>query len=251
MALDQFSRSAQRPWRVFLVCKAAACLALCAGMALPLAGWAAPPVSPAPAGQAYGRPDVQALIFPTAGGDMIDLTYPGVVPPLQAERDVTALLHAGGWHTTDVDISDEALPVQGRAPVPMTSVTFQTEGVTPAAGQATVRLEPWAVGLRIYRTLAVTYIMPPDFKFDGLRNYQDNHVQIALDQEQSTLTYHIRVLDGGNFSSLSLPLTQSSQMMEQAGGQSHRKLKLLGILVVGLVAAGVGYAVYTLLSRLH
>ncbi len=251
MALDQFSRSARCPRRVSLVCNAAAWLALYAGMTLPLASQASPPVSPAPAGQAYGRPDVQALIFPSAGGDMIDLTYPGVVPPVQAERDVTALLHAGGWHTTDVDISDEALPVQGRAPVPMTSVTFQTVGVTPAQGQATIRLEPWAVGLRGYRTLAVTYIMPPGFKFDGLRTYQDSHVQITLDQEQSTLTYHIRVLDGGNFSSLGLPLTQSSQQMDQADAHSHRKLKLLGILVVGLVAAGVGYAVYTLLSRLH
>ena len=133
----------------------------------------------------------------------------------------------------------------------MTSVTFQTAGVTPSGGDTTIRLEPWAVGLRSYRTLAVTYIMPSTFKFNGLRTYQDNHVQIALDQEQSTLTYHIHVLDGGNYTNLGLPLTQAAQQMQQAGLQPRRKLKLLGILVVGLVAAGVGYAVYMLLSRLH
>ena len=102
MAFDQFSRFTLRSWRVSMVYRNVALLALCCAVALPPRCHAAPAVSPTPTAQSqgYGQPDVQVLIFPSAGGDMIDLTYPGIVPPTQAERDVTAVLHAGGWHTS-------------------------------------------------------------------------------------------------------------------------------------------------------
>ncbi len=248
MPFDQVSRPARRIRRAPILSIAVAALALSGAATHPVLSRAAPPPAPPSASATYGQPDVQVLIVPAPGGDMIDLAYPGVVPPVQAERDVTAVLHAGGWHTSDVDISNDALPVQGRAAIPMTGVTFQIVGATPAPGETTIRLEPWAVGLRAYRTIAVTYILGPDFKFNGLRAYQDSHVQIALDQEQSTLTYHVRILDGGRFSSLGLPLTQPAP---QTSPYSPPKLNWMGILVVGLAAAGVGYAVYTLLSRLH
>jgi hypothetical protein len=199
------------------------------------------------------QPDVQVLILRDGfGHEMVDLTYPMVVPRDQAKRDVDAIAQAASLPSSNLDITDAALPLAGVKSTEMTSATFETMGAIPE-GSTSFRIEPWIIALRSYPNVAITYMMPPAFIFNGLRTYQDGNVQIALDHEGQSYTYHVRVLDN-NFDHLNLPLMQPDpQAIEyaQAREQHSSTMRVVGLILLSVTAAGAGYAVYVLLSRLH
>jgi hypothetical protein len=199
------------------------------------------------------QPNVQIVVLRDAfGHELVDVTYPMVVPKTQAERDVAAIIQAANVHENDLDITNSALPLAGAKSDIMTSATFETDGVVPE-GATGFRLEPWIVALRSYPNVAITYLMPPEFVFKGLRTFQDSNVQIALDRKGQSYTYHIRVLDS-NFNQLNLPMTQTdlnATTYAQVHDRRTSTLRIAGLIVLSAVAAGAGYAVYVLLSRLH
>jgi hypothetical protein len=199
------------------------------------------------------QPDVQVLIMRDAvGNEMVDLTYPRVVPRNQALRDVDSIIQSANLPSSDVDITNSALPMAGVKPPDMTSATFDTTE-SAAASSTSFWIEPWIVALRAYPNVAITYMMPRQFLFNGLRTYQDKNVQIALVQNGESFTYHVHVLDS-SFDHLNLPLTQPDPKAMQYAQAQERKgmtVRVVGLVLLSVVAAGAGYSVYVLLSRLH
>ena len=199
------------------------------------------------------QPDVQVLIMGyDAGDELVDLTYPRVVSKNQAARDVTAIAQAADLPSADIDISNGVMPMRGVKSASMTSATFMTTGAIPD-GSTSFRIEPWIIALRSYPNVAITYMMPTDFAFNGLRTFQDENVQIALDQQGQSYTYHVHVLNN-NFSELNLPLMQPSpQVIQYAKAEDHNAstTRVVGLILLSVIAAGAGFAVYVLLSRLH
>ena len=199
------------------------------------------------------QPDIQVLILRNqAGPDLVDITYPEVVPSVQAHKDVDSIAQAASLTHGDLDISNSPLKLAGVKPIPMTSATFAASENVPD-GATTFRLEPWILALRGYRNLAITYLMPPQFVFNGLRSYQDRNVQIALAQNGQSYTYHVHVLDS-TFQRLNLPLMQPDpRAVEYAEAQQRRETdaRMIGLVLVSIVAAAAGYGVYTFLSRMH
>jgi hypothetical protein len=197
------------------------------------------------------QPDVQVLLLgDPAGQEMVDVTYRNIVPPAQVQRDLAAIAAATGTTCVGVDISNKALPLAGVRATPMTGVTFVTAGSEPI-GSTTLRLEPWIVALKNYPKISVTYIVPPQFAFNGLRTYKDDHVSIQLVQNNSTFSYRVRVLDP-RFDRLNLPLMQptAEQIRLSAAERRLNSFRLIGLVVLSAFAAALGYGVYTLLSRL-
>ncbi len=197
------------------------------------------------------RPDVQVLIMRDPWSrQMMSLTYPGLVPKAQAQGDVIQISKAANVAATDVSITNDALPLNGAKPIPMTGAVFEAPGVMPE-NETTFRLEPLIIALKGYKNLAITYIMPPGFVFNGLRSFSNRNVQIALDRRDSTYTYKVHVSDP-NFDKLNLPLMQPTPDQMRYADTSERRqsiFRVLGLVLVSALAATVGYAVYALLSR--
>lgn len=198
------------------------------------------------------RPDVQILLMPGPGGqDMIDLTYSGVVPRAQTQRDLAAIALQTHWKTSAPEISDAALPLAGVTSYPMTSAAMTAPGAV-ALTDRTFQIEPLILALKSYHHLAITYIVPADFQFAGLTNYSDANVKIALNRQKSTFTYAVEI-PKGDFDKLDLPLWQPQPGDVQVASQTSksRSLALGGVLLVGVLAAAIGYGVYALLSRMQ
>ena len=141
------------------------------------------------------QPDVLVLLFAVPGGpDQVGLTYPGLVPHAQALRDVHAIQAATGWTMTGMRITDQSAPIP-KATGKMTGIDFVVPGAV-AVHSHTLPIEPFVNSLRSYHHVTVTYLMGQDFTFQGLRNYTDNHISIALDQRGSTYTYQIYYQNG-------------------------------------------------------
>ena len=224
-----------------------------AALFLPVTAAHAQAASPANTQGHVQQPDVQVLVAPgPSGQEMVDLTYPKVITRPQATGDVAAVAKAANVQVGNMEITNSAVTLRGVKPTPMTSATFITQGMLPTAGKGTAfHIEPWIVALRGYPFLAITYLMPPQFAFNGLRSYRSSDVEVWLDQRGATYTYHVHVLNP-QLTKLNLPLTQPDMRQTQLAENRQRqmRIRILGLVLVGAVAVAAGYSVYTLLSRL-
>lgn len=200
--------------------------------------------------QTAGQPDILILIFSVPGGpDQIGLTYPGIVPHRQAMRDVKALGAATGWNISGIRITDMPPPIK-KPMGKMTGIDFVVQGaVVPQSHYLPV--EPFVNSLRSYRHITLTYLIGSKFGFEGLRNYADNHVKIALDQRGSTYTYQIFFHDS-RFSHLKLPryeLSNAEAKLSQAPSGAGQSVTPWLVALVAAAAVGVGFIVYAIFAR--
>jgi hypothetical protein len=193
------------------------------------------------------QPDVLVIIFAVPGGpDQIGLTYPGIIPHAQAQRDVKAIQQATGWNISGVQITDLPPPIE-KPSGKMTGVNFVAPGAVPL-GSRYLPVEPFVNSLRSYHHVTLTYLVGAGFGFEGLRSYGDSHVKIALDQRGSTYTYQILYHDG-RFGHLGLPRYQlSSADAKSSALTDHRRTVnpwLVALIAVAAVGAGcIAYAVF-------
>lgn len=197
-------------------------------------------------GQAPGQPDVLVLVLSVPGGaDQVGLTYPGVVPHSVVQRDIKALKAATGWSTANIHITDKLPPVR-QSLGKMTEADFTVSGAV-APETHYLPLEPIVQALRPYHHITLTYFVGPGFDFQGVRNYADRHVRIALEQHGTTFTYQIFMLDG-HVEHLKLPRYELSG----GGGrivQGDRPHSPWLFALVALAAVGTGCVVYAVLAR--
>ena len=195
------------------------------------------------------QPDILMLVYAGADGhDMVGLTYPKAIPHAQAKTDLQALAAATGWAPTHVNIEDARAPLVGSKQM-MTSVDFVAHGVIPSTGRY-LPVEPVVSALRNYPHVAITYMVGGNYDFQGLRDYKDKYVTIALDERGNAYTYHIFVHDS-KFPKLNLPIYQAppSQTKVAAAPPPHRGVRPWQVLLVTLIACAAGGAVYFVMSR--
>lgn len=231
-----FTYSTQRAWHA-----ACACLALALVFA---------PARTAHAAPVFMRPDVLILVYALSSGQgQVGVTYPTVVPHAQAQRDLKALQSETGWRFSGVKITDLPPPIQN-AKGKMTGLECTVSGaLTPRSD--TLEVAPFINAFRGYHQIGLTYFTEPGFGFQGLRDYADNHVQIAMIQHGTTYSYQIVVRDP-HFGKLTLPRYQMApgQARSVSGGsEAPRAVRPWLVALVVLAALGAGAVVYTLLAR--
>ena len=203
--------------------------------------WAGPGMAQAPSPAT--APDILVLVYQRPGlGDQVDITYSHVVPPAQAQHDVQALAQAAGWTVEQSKITNGLPPVQGRGGA-MTSASFIVAHAIDDTSH-TFPLEALITAFRSYKRLALVFFVASGFQFQGLGQYTDKNVQVAMEQHGSAYTYQIQVLNS-SFDRLNLP--QPNPAQEAGRGRRSPLLLLLGILVA---AGAVGVLVYAVTSRL-
>jgi len=197
------------------------------------------------------RPDILILDFASQTGiETINFTYPATIPHAQVKRDITALQASLGTQFHDVHIEDALPPFPGETQK-MTSVRFEASHAL-ANTPNTVAVEPLIMALKPYKHLTVHYFVDSDFKFQGLRDYQDKFVTIAFTPASSTYTYDIHINDPG-FSKLNLPLYAPDPATVQVAATppapqpAHRGPWI--ILAIAVVALALGGIVYSVLTR--
>jgi len=219
----------------------------CACLALTLVFASARPARAAPASL---RPDVLILVYALSSGQgKVGVTYPTVVPHAQAQRDLKALQAETGWRFSGVKITDLPPPIQN-AKGKMTGLECTVSGaLTPRSD--TLEVAPFINAFRGYHQIGLTYFTEPGFGFQGLRDYADTHVQIAMTQHGTTYSYQIVVRDP-HFGKLTLPRYQmrpGQARSVSAGGDTRRPARPWLVVLVLLAALGAGAVVYSLLAR--
>jgi hypothetical protein len=198
------------------------------------------------------QPDVQAIIMRGANGtDMVNITYPKIIPASQAARDVAALAQDANLGAVNVDVTNAAEKLDKIKATPMTSATFAAHGIMPDENRETAfRLEPWVVALKNYHAMTITYVMDRDFGFNGLRQFRNNNVEIALEREGNAYTYRVLVVDP-RFDRLNLPFLQAdANHIVVAQAPAKRPWYIAAILGISAIAAGFGYAVWAFLTKM-
>ncbi len=231
-----FPVAVPRAWRI-------ACL--CLALALAFA-----PAHPAHAAPASQRPNVLILVYALSSGQgQVGVTYPNVVPHAQAQRDLKALQLETGWRFSDVKITDLPPPIQN-VRGKMTGLECTVSGaLTPRSD--TLEVAPFVNAFRGYHQIGLTYFTEPGFGFQGLRDYADNHVQIAMTQHGTTYSYQI-VVRNPHFGRLTLPRYQMppGQARSVSGrSETPRTARPWMVVLVVLAALGAGAVVYSLLAR--
>lgn len=196
------------------------------------------------------RPDVLILVYALSSGQgQVGVTYPTVVPHAQAQRDLKALQAETGWRFSGVKITDLPPPIQN-ARGKMTGLECTVSGaLTPRSD--TLEVAPFVNAFRGYHQIGLTYFTEPGFGFQGLRDYADAHVQIAMSQHGTTYSYQIVVRDP-HFSKLTLPRYQmppGQVRSVSARSDASRAGRPWLVVLVVLAALGAGAFVYTLLAR--
>lgn len=205
------------------------------------------PAAPPSTAVSPNQPNILMLVYVSPDGqDTVGLTYPTAIPHTKAKGDVQALASSAGWVPSNVDIEDAPAPIIGSKDM-MTSVDFQAHVVEPSAKY--LPLEPVVLALKNYPHVAITYMVANNYSFEGLRNYSDKYVSIALDAHGNAYTYHIFVHDP-KFQKLNLPLYQPPAAPQKtAEAPARRRVHPWQVMLVTVIACLAGGCVYFAMSR--
>lgn len=209
-----------------------------------------------------GSADVHVMVFPggmlpqtsgdSMGEDHVTFTYAREVSDQDAQRDFLAYSKVSSRTLHQVQVTTGRTPLSGASSPKMTCTTFTTLAlIRPGAGHFDI--EPFIVALKAYRHIRLSFIVPAGYTFSGLRTYKDRYVSISVDPQSSdagaTYTYDVHVIDP-SFKSLNLPTWQASPEAEktaaiQTDERKRLAIKIVGIILIGGIAAVAGYFVYS------
>lgn len=171
-------------------------------------------------------PDVLVLVMTGLGPfDQISINYTTQVSDKNARNDLAVLARLTGWNTSNATIRTETASVPGAKPA--TSSSFLAQGIINAAN-GTLPVEPFIDALKRFKSVQVSFIVPSDFKFRGLKDFENEYVKITLNQSKNSFLYKVRVKDS-DFERLNLPVTQESAEKREANSGSARFMLILGI----------------------
>ena len=133
---------------------------------------------------------IQAL--DASGAANIALTYPRVTPPEEVQVDLNELSRRASWLISDPQISTNPSTTADRPS--MTSVDFSVANAVPQ-GTGALPVEPLIIGLRRFPSISIVFVMRPDFRFRGLRDFGNKYVGIRFRPTGQTYTYEVEVKD--------------------------------------------------------
>lgn len=222
------------------------CLSQCAAVALAQ--------SPAPAAPAMSAtvPDVQILVAPgpSPSSWLVAAVYPREVPRTAVTNQLGQLVSVSGWSMGAPQFTDKSLdptkPSGTENNPRMSSVSFQATGNLVDYRDGTLALEPFIRAYRDLNRLNVTFLVPGQFNFQGLRSYSDKNIALMLSGEQGAFTYVVNIKNH-QLDVLNLPKRQADVVA--TAPQEARRPRVAGwvipslVVLAALVAAGVAYVV--------
>jgi hypothetical protein len=146
------------------------------------------------------------------------LTYHGEMPLAEAQEDLNEIARLTGWKMYDAELSTSKVDNSM-----MTSVAFAaTNAIPPQTGGLPV--EPLIIALKRLKSLELVFVMQPDFKFHGLRDYDDRYVRIRLRNSGQTYSYNVDI-KRDDFTKLGLPvIVEPEAAVPQTPKQSNRMI---------------------------
>lgn len=222
-------------------------------------------ISGAQAQQTTQMPDVQIMVMPGPSGFNVATVYPHQIPHAESDQRLKRL-ELSGWHVEHVVYEDRRLERSasaskdpkirkaaqsvGAAPI-MSSASFQIAAPIIDYTQGTLALEPFLKAFRDVQRVNVTYLVPGQFTFRGMRQYADNRVEVSLSALEGAYTYQVTLKDH-RFETLNLPLRevarQESYRVVQNTSAPPQRL-LLGTGIVALAALGIAGIAYAVAQR--
>jgi hypothetical protein len=169
-----------------------------------------------------------------------------LVPALSAELNVdpeTAHITATGLPNQD-----------GSQTPPMTSFTLKVKDAAPL-DTGRLPVDKIILGLRAYHRLAITYIMPPRYMYNGFHKFSDKDVSISVTQSYSNCSFVVQIFNQ-NMTSLTLPVADavaiaSQKSAQQARGRATMLWRAGGIIFLSAFAVLIGWGVYTALAKMQ
>ncbi len=188
------------------------------------------------------EPDVLVFIQLTGTNmDFVSFTYPKVVSQNQAMAHLSRVTSETGWQTLDLRITNNSLLKSGSNP--MTSVEFTTPQVV-RLDLGGFPIEPLIKAFKDLKHIEIVYVTPPNFTFQGLKNFENKYVKITLQRGTNTYRYQITIKDS-DFETLGLPFLQpeapSTPKTEVATEHKSRALAVVLIIIIALIAGALTY----------
>ncbi len=176
----------------------------------------------------YPVPDLVMLVLVSQQMDTVSFSYSKIVKRDQAEAHLAKLLQETGWTANNVRIEDMKM-MDGSA---TTTVEFNTLG--------TVNLEsggfPLAPIIKAFRDLGyleVHFMVPQQFAFRGLRQFENKHVKITLNRGTNAYGYSVFVKDP-NFDTLNLPMVQPERNPTRNTTEGNHANLIVSALIIAL-----------------
>ncbi|MGC4047648.1 MAG: hypothetical protein QM758_27965 [Armatimonas sp.] len=130
-------------------------------------------------------------------------------------------------------------------------VTFSTVSFITAAelvnSKGDMAVAPFVVALRDLDRVQVTYMTPEKFTYKGVRQFTDNGVTITVDSQPSALSY-LAEIKNHNVTGLNPPITETTAP-KTASRSTMGTGRILGVLLVILLAIGAAFVTFGLLQR--
>jgi hypothetical protein len=175
---------------------------------------AAPPQS---SKRTAGMPDVLVLVLSGMGPvDQVSINYSTTVPADAVKADISALAKETAWIVGGEKVSTKTVAAGGGRKT--TSGSFTTLA-TVNYREGFLPLSPFINALKRFRTIEVDYLVPERFRFQGLKDFENEFVKIHLEQRGGSYLYRVCVKDSG-FDRLLLPVRQPKPQPKQTGGLS-------------------------------
>lgn len=182
-------------------------------------------------------PDVMVMILSVMPPyDQVSIQYNSVMNSDQTSADLSVLARETGWLFKNVESSTQSAGTPGS--VPTTSTNFimlrianYTEGLLP--------LSPFVDTFKRFKRIEIRYLVTKDYRFRGLRDYENKYVRIGMSQEGTSYLYRVQVKDRG-FDKIQIPLKPTPKpVVGRAAGMSFwaRILLIFGVAAIGAVLA--------------
>jgi hypothetical protein len=180
-------------------------------------------------------PDVLVLVLSGMGSvDRVSITYSSVVSEDAVKADIKALAKESAWLVGQERVTAKTVG-EGRK---TTSGSFNTlstinykEGLLPIA--------PFINTLKRFRSIQLVYLVPQQFQFRGLKDFENEFVNLQLEQHGNSYQYRISIKDN-RFERLVLPAHQPKPQPKEKRGLSSGSRVVL-IISIALGCALIAY----------
>jgi hypothetical protein len=204
-----------------------------------------------PGHAAYPRSDIavppEAIVLVLSGVgpfDQVAINYDNSVSRKRIEEDIREIKRVSGWPVRNLEIVTRKDSTPGAKPV--TSSQFE---VPPVANKAegTLPLEPFIAALRRFQSIQVIYLVMGEFRFRGLKDFENDYIKIKLKQRKGAYTYNIQIKNS-RFDDLNLPLKEERSAEMQKTNISA-VARFIIVLMVAVVGGALVYLIASYLSK--
>ena len=157
-----------------------------------------------PNADAASQPRVLVLAnqLDPSGMANISLSYTKTVPDADARRDFDEIARGTGWTILEGPTLSASPGSKPETPA-MSSVEFTAANALPST-PGSLPIEPLALALKRFTPTELVFIMRPDFQFRGLRDFENEFVDIHLRRNANAYSYRLRI-KRADFTRLNLP----------------------------------------------